>query len=161
MTAKRMTKAKKTMKFLCKKKKGGFSKPLFLLTKTRLFSIFQRLWILAKVLFITDDSKIIQKFNFLTLLSGMKDFPDLGRFNKTMLLFEFRKKRSFDISERLHSKPAGQRKIKIERFPKKRIKSIWWLIFLFIAVLYALLFLKGYISPWCKESFPWFKSARF
>ncbi len=69
------------------------------------------------------------------------------KINKTMPLFEFRKKRAFDISERLHPKPAGQRRIKFERLPRKKLKPVWWLVILFLAVLYALLFLKRYISP--------------
>ena len=64
-----------------------------------------------------------------------------------MGFFGLKKQRVFDLSDRLGSKDKDDRKIKFERLPRKKTKSIWWLIFLFVVILYTFIFLKRFLFP--------------
>ena len=51
-----------------------------------------------------------------------------------------KKHRQFDLQSRLgdysYVRPESDKRIKFARLPKKRVKSIWWSIIAFAAVLY-------------------------
>jgi len=64
-----------------------------------------------------------------------------------MSLFRLKKHRTFDLSDRLGSKDEKKRTIKIERLPRKKTRSIWWLIFMFAVVVYTFIFLKRFLFP--------------
>ena len=58
-----------------------------------------------------------------------------------------RKYRRFDLQKRLGEfstlKSDNDNKIKFARLPKKKIRSVWWLVIFFIFVLYFFFYLKN------------------
>jgi len=64
-----------------------------------------------------------------------------------MSFFGLKKHRTFDLSSRLEPEEKGRRSIKIERLPRKKTRSIWWLIIMFAIVLYTFMFLKRFLFP--------------
>jgi len=64
-----------------------------------------------------------------------------------MSFLGLKKRRTFNISDRLHPKPVGQREIKFDRLPKKKLRPIWRLIFIFVIVLWTFFYLRRFLSP--------------
>ena len=59
-----------------------------------------------------------------------------------MSFWSLKKHKEFNLSERLHSKKEKERRIKFERLPRRKVRSLWWTIAVFLIVLYLYFYLK-------------------
>lgn len=49
-----------------------------------------------------------------------------------MPLFNLKKHRSFNLSARLGHEQDNEKRIVFDRLPRKKMRSIWWYLFIFI-----------------------------
>ncbi len=59
-----------------------------------------------------------------------------------MPFWGLKKHKEFNLSERLHPEKGKTRRIKFERLPRRKVRSLWWTIAVFLIVLYLFFYLK-------------------
>ncbi|APF18914.1 hypothetical protein Calab_3270 [Caldithrix abyssi DSM 13497] len=60
-----------------------------------------------------------------------------------MRFWGLRKHKEFDLESRLHAK--DKKRIQFERLPRRKVRSLWWTLIVFLIVLYLYFYLKKMI----------------
>ncbi len=62
-----------------------------------------------------------------------------------MAFWSLKKHKEFNLQRRLHPDKKEKYNIKFERLPRRKVRSLWWTIAVFLIVLYLYFYLKKFM----------------